>query len=358
MNTVGVEDYLGGLDEVPAAWPAAALQAQAVAARTYALKATESRAPRGYDLCDDDRCQVYLGAQAESETGRDAAQATRGEVVTYAGSLADTFYSANAGGVTASLPEGFGGTHDLAYLPGGTRAPGGTDAWRRSEDPAAAAGRLGYAGSLDSVTVTSRGPSGRVLAVRLDGSSGPRLVAGRRLAAVLGLPSTLFTVHSVLGTADRLQPLGGLSFQVPPLDAGTLLSGPGQADLPLLGTAPELAGLSELAGLRALSRVVPPQLAPPLHRGPPGRWVGNRRLHRPQEQEQERCTCARPARSHRRRPWRWAARACSWPGPPPSPAVCCGGVEAPFRRLDRAALPLRDRGYSSPAGRPAFACGH
>ena len=62
INIVGVEDYLRGMAEVPSTWPAAAVQAQTIAARTYALRAMESSG----EICDDARCQVYVGASAES----------------------------------------------------------------------------------------------------------------------------------------------------------------------------------------------------------------------------------------------------------------------------------------------------
>src|SRR5205085_5761039 len=58
VNRVDVEEYLRGMGEVrDPSWPAASLQTQAIAARTYALRAVEG----GGEICDDDRCQVYIG---------------------------------------------------------------------------------------------------------------------------------------------------------------------------------------------------------------------------------------------------------------------------------------------------------
>jgi hypothetical protein len=68
INVVGVDDYLRGMAEVPGTWPPAAVQAQTVAARTYALRAMQSSG----EICDDARCQVYVGATAESP-GQNAA---------------------------------------------------------------------------------------------------------------------------------------------------------------------------------------------------------------------------------------------------------------------------------------------
>ena len=225
VNVLDVEEYLRGLGEVPASWPPAALRAQAVAARTYALRSVAAGAPLGYDLCDDTRCQVYLGVQAESPSTTAAARDTRGEVVTYAGGLADTFYSANAGGVTATPGEGFGGSTAIPYLPGGVRAPGEVDPWRLSASPQDIAVRLDYPGRLDRLTVTGRGPSGRATAVELHGSSGVVRLTGVETARRLGLRSTLFTVTQTSGTAQALPP-AMVQTQLPPTKVAQVLAQP------------------------------------------------------------------------------------------------------------------------------------
>src|SRR5205085_1958200 len=81
INTVGMESYLQGVvpAESPPIWPAAALQAQAVAARSYAL-ATQV-AGRQFDQYADTRSQMYKGISAETPTTTAAVAATRGEVV-------------------------------------------------------------------------------------------------------------------------------------------------------------------------------------------------------------------------------------------------------------------------------------
>src|SRR5437868_15512049 len=92
-------------------WPEASLKTQAIAARTYALRSL------GGELCDYDRCQVCLGSGAEYSAMDKAVADSRGQVVTYGGGLASTVYSANAGGVSATAPEGFGaGSPNYPYL--------------------------------------------------------------------------------------------------------------------------------------------------------------------------------------------------------------------------------------------------
>ena len=88
VNLVDLEDYLRGLGEVPASWQPAALQVQAVAARTYALRATGQGRPLGYDLCADTRCQVYIGAGNEHGSTTAAADATRRRAENFRGRLA------------------------------------------------------------------------------------------------------------------------------------------------------------------------------------------------------------------------------------------------------------------------------
>ncbi|HEX4866884.1 MAG TPA: SpoIID/LytB domain-containing protein [Acidimicrobiales bacterium] len=196
VNLVDVEDYLRGMAEVPSTWPAAAVQAQAVAARTYALRAMQA----GGELCDDARCQVYVGRTAESP-GEDAAvAATDGQVLTFQGALAAAVYSADAGGVSATTMEGFG-TPDGVY-PYLTTVHYETDnplPWHLEVAVSDLARRCGYPGNLTGVRVGSAGPSGRALTMVLEGDAGERTVDGRQFARSLGLRSTRFSV--TLGSA-------------------------------------------------------------------------------------------------------------------------------------------------------------
>ena len=92
VDTVGLEAYLKGVvpSEMPSGWPAEALKAQAVAARSYALaNLTKGRA---FDLYGDTRSQVYGGLDAEAGAASDAVDATKGQVVLYNGKVADTLF--------------------------------------------------------------------------------------------------------------------------------------------------------------------------------------------------------------------------------------------------------------------------
>src|SRR5206468_3589387 len=82
VDAVGLEDYVRGVvsRESPASWPAAALQAQAVAARTYAVTTSGGAATRGFDQYPDQRSQVYGGVSAEKPSTDAAVAATSGLV--------------------------------------------------------------------------------------------------------------------------------------------------------------------------------------------------------------------------------------------------------------------------------------
>jgi SpoIID/LytB domain protein len=239
VNEVGVEQYLDGMGEIrDPSWPAAALQAQAVAERTYALRAAQAgNGPLGYELCATEACQVYLGAGAEYPAQDAAVAATRGEVVTYHGRLAQTFYSANAGGITASLREAFGSAARLPYIRARLPAAGPVDPWQLRASAAALARRLRYHGRIARVVVTARGPSGRALVVAVHGSAGVATMSGLAFAGRLGLHSTLFHVSAGYGPAQALPAPASYAAGQLPAQMARLL-GPGRGSQPLVAPPP------------------------------------------------------------------------------------------------------------------------
>lgn len=102
-GTIPFEDkYLLGIYEVPESWGDSggyeALKAQAIAARSYALYATNNGTR---SICATESCQVY---KPQPKTGKwaQAVRDTRGWVLTKGGSPAATFYAASSGGYTIS----------------------------------------------------------------------------------------------------------------------------------------------------------------------------------------------------------------------------------------------------------------
>lgn len=219
VNQVDVETYLKGMGEVRnPKWPAAGLRAQAVAARTYALRAMAANG----EICDTQRCQVYLGSTAEYSAMNKAVDGTRGQVLLFGKKLASAVYSANGGAHSASRQEGFGVPDDGGH-PYLRPAPYPTDdplPWKVEVALTDVAARLGYKGSLSEVRVAAKGPSGRATAVLLRGSAGDKEVTGLSFAKSFSLKSTLFTLGTGTSDAAPPPPPSGDGLQAPPEDAG------------------------------------------------------------------------------------------------------------------------------------------
>jgi len=116
INIVTVDEYLQGVisSEMPVKFPMDALRAQAVLARTYALKHLGKHKAYGYDLCDTQNCQVYGGVSAESERANAAVESTISEILTYNDKPIESVFSANCGGITQSSKEA--GWSETPYL--------------------------------------------------------------------------------------------------------------------------------------------------------------------------------------------------------------------------------------------------
>ena len=105
VNQVPLETYLRGVVpyEIGAKAPQAAMEAQAVIARTYALRNLRRFEVDNYELCADTHCQVYYGLKGATKKTDQAIAATRGMVLTYNKELVDALYSSTKGGVTAAF---------------------------------------------------------------------------------------------------------------------------------------------------------------------------------------------------------------------------------------------------------------
>lgn len=205
VDRVPLESYLRSVtpSESPASWPAAALQAQAVAARTYTVHALNSASP--YDICDSTQCQVYSGVAAYSATGSlirsyeaaptDAAvAATAGQVRLYNGTPILAQFSSSDGGWTSAGGE--------PYLPAqpdpydGVVPNSGHD-WTATVSAAQVGAAVGV-GQAISITVNGRDGhgdwGGRTTSVTITGVAGTVTMAGTALRTALGLRSEWWTL--------------------------------------------------------------------------------------------------------------------------------------------------------------------
>ena len=200
INTVPLEEYLYGVvpAEMPSTWLPAALEAQAVAARSYAVASRRAGAP--FDVYADGRSQEYLGVSVETPAATEAVAATTGEVLLYGGQVATTFFSASTGGQTQSAADAFGppGRPYLVSVPD----PYDTISPYHDWGPVAVTGKAlgkatGVAGSILDATV-ARNSSRRVKTVKIlslsQGVQTATSVSGAATQSALGLRSTWFNV--------------------------------------------------------------------------------------------------------------------------------------------------------------------
>lgn len=111
VNQVPIETYLRGVvpHEIGPGAPQPAVEAQAILARTYALRNLRRFAIDGYELCADTQCQVYWGLTGTVPEADRAIATTRGLVLTYQNELVDALYSSTTGGITAPFSDVWNG---------------------------------------------------------------------------------------------------------------------------------------------------------------------------------------------------------------------------------------------------------
>ena len=204
---IGFEAYLLGIGEMPSSWPQAALRTQAVAARTYAtyeVKHYGLRASCNCNLTDGANDQTYVGYGKVS--GPDGARwaaavtSTAGQVVTFKGSVIQSFFAASDGGHSESIQDAwFGGNpaYAVPYLkgvcdPGEYTSSNPWTNWRYSYTKASLTSRLSpYTGRIGTVTgfpSVVHAEGGQILRATVQGTSGRATVSGMELRAALGLP--------------------------------------------------------------------------------------------------------------------------------------------------------------------------
>jgi stage II sporulation protein D len=228
VNIVGLEQYLYGVvpAEMPSTWAPQALEAQAVAARSYALATRKIGAP--YDAYSDTRSQMYLGLSNESPATTAAVTATQGQALFYGSTIATTFFYSTSGGQTESSLDWTGTA--LPYLvsvpdPYDDISPyhnwGPVPITARTISKA-----LKLTGQITDATAVANA-AGRVGKLNLVMPFAPVTVAAAALRSAIGLRSTWFTV-------------GVMSLSAPVPTAPVAYGSP----LTLLGTLRGVAGVT------------------------------------------------------------------------------------------------------------------
>jgi len=102
INIIGIEEYLYGVlkKEISPRWPAEALKAQAIAARTFAIFNMNKYIDKGYNICASTNSQAYGGVNHEDPLTNKAVDETRGVIMTYKGKPINAVYHSDSGGYT------------------------------------------------------------------------------------------------------------------------------------------------------------------------------------------------------------------------------------------------------------------
>ena len=175
IEDTGIDDYVRGVvaREMPSTWAPPALEAQAVAARTYALA---TRKPAGhFDVYSDVRSQVYGGVQAQTAATDLAVETTAGQILTYEGQPIVAYFHSTSGGRTANVEDVFFNGTPEPYLvavddPADKISP--YYRWKPQKFTRLALGRAVQLGGEVRTIQQTLTPSGRVKKVTFKGRRG------------------------------------------------------------------------------------------------------------------------------------------------------------------------------------------
>ena len=200
VNHLGIETYLASVvgSEMPHKWPLPALQAQAVAARTYALR---QRGKSGdFDVKATVASQVYRGVESETPSTIEAVESTRSLVLVHAGRLINAVFHSSSGGATE--PSGEVWRNQLPYLVSvadhDQHSP--VHRWNKRFDNDELRGLFRETGGVKSLQVLKKSSTGRVRTARVKGPRGSLVLTGRELRKRLGLKSTMVQFELINGS--------------------------------------------------------------------------------------------------------------------------------------------------------------
>lgn len=204
INYINLDNYLYGVvpREMPASFPMDALKAQAIAARTYALRSLNKHISEGYNLCDTTHCQVYGGLDGEHINTNNAVDETTGMIITYNGNIIDAVYHSNSGGYTEDAVEAWGNSFPYLVAVEDDFSQGSPNSnWSFTITFDQMNSKLKNSdiniGNIIDMEVIETSPSGRVSKLKVVGTLGEEVLSKSKIRQVLGsteLKSTWFTI--------------------------------------------------------------------------------------------------------------------------------------------------------------------
>ena len=194
INYLKLEKYLKSVvgSEMPKEFPFAALQAQAIAARTYALKLLGKK--KLFDVHSTQASQVYLGLEAETEKINRAVRSTSSLALFYENNLIDAVFHSSSGGKTESSGQVW--KYQLPYLISVADYDQNSTKYRWSKKITSVELDQIFSdlGGLNSMQIIKKSKSDRVLEIRLHGPNGNKNISGKSLRDKLQLLSTKFVL--------------------------------------------------------------------------------------------------------------------------------------------------------------------
>jgi stage II sporulation protein D len=243
INHLPLETYLTGVigSEMPQSWPLAALRAQAIASRTYALQQLRPAAP--YDLKATVASQVYKGLESESPSVREAVASTHAQVLMHGDRLINAVFHSSSGGQTENSGDLW--SRQMPYLVSvpDDDAISPVSRWEQTFTPEALRRAFGEIGGATTIQPLETSKTGRIRRAKVIGPSGELVLTGSALRERLGLRSTLVRFRfepAGRATVAAALPSGLAPPPPPPLAPERSLDAPSMAGPPSpVATAPD-----------------------------------------------------------------------------------------------------------------------
>lgn len=205
INFVDINDYVAAVvgKEMSPSWHIEALKAQAVCARSYAIRTWNKHASLGFNLCPTQDCQAYQGLSGETESTVRAATETKDQLLMYGNTVAEALYSSSGGGSTGYAKNVWG--NDVAYLvavadPYDLGSDNPRAYWTVTLTPEKIKEKLSAAsvniGDITDMRVTGCDEFSRTYEVTIYGTEGEYVLKNDRTRSFFGLYSQKYTISS------------------------------------------------------------------------------------------------------------------------------------------------------------------
>ena len=234
INYLKLEKYLQSVvgSEMPKEFPLPALQAQAIASRTYALKILGKK--RLFDVHSSEASQVYLGLESETPKVTKAVRSTNSLALFYQNKLIDAVFHSSSGGRTENSGQVW--NYQLPYL----RSVVDYDhkstkyRWLNKFSAEELDQKFPHLGGVNSIQITKKSNSGRALKIELQGPNGIENISGKNLRKKLHLQSTKFDVNLKFNQDEKLKEVKSYNDKIKSVSYNNMLKDIAYQTLPVI----------------------------------------------------------------------------------------------------------------------------